>query len=64
MKKITSALVLFFSISLAVAQSSCSTAVTVVLNSTTTAPSFTSENGTAPTQLCGLGNEEALHHDL
>ena len=56
MKKITSALVLFFSISLAVAQSSCSTAVTVVLNSTTTAPSFTSENGTAPTQLCGLAN--------
>jgi hypothetical protein len=54
MKKITSALVLFFSVSLAVAQSSCTTAVTVMLNSTTTAPAFTAENGAAPTQLCGL----------
>ena len=54
MKKITSSIVLFFSISLAVAQSSCATPVSVLLNSTTTAPAFTSENGTAPSQLCGL----------
>lgn len=54
MKKITFSLVLFFSLSLAVAQSSCATAVTVVLNSTTTTPSFTAENGAAPTLLCGL----------
>ena len=54
MKKITSILVLLFSISLAVAQTNCTTAVTVALNSTTTAPTFTGENGTAPTLLCGL----------
>ena len=54
MKKITFSLVLFFSLSLAVAQSSCATAVTIVLNSTTTTPSFTVENGAAPTLLCGL----------
>ncbi|MES2410450.1 MAG: FG-GAP-like repeat-containing protein [Bacteroidota bacterium] len=56
MKKITFILVLFFSLSLAVAQTSCDTALPVVLNSITTAPSFTGENGTAPTQLCGLPN--------
>lgn len=54
MKKITFLLVLLFSLSLAVAQTSCATAVTIALNSTTTAPSFTGENGAAPTQLCGL----------
>ena len=56
MKKITCVLVLFFSITSALAQTSCATAITVALNSTTTAPSFTGENGAAPTQLCGLGN--------
>ncbi|WP_309613043.1 FG-GAP-like repeat-containing protein [Flavobacterium sp.] len=59
MKKITSALVLFFSISFAVAQSSCATALSVALNSTTTAPAFSGENGAAPTQLCSMGNGTA-----
>ena len=56
MKKITCVLVLFFSITSALAQTSCATVITVALNSTTTAPSFTGENGAAPTLLCGLGN--------
>ncbi|QBZ99031.1 CRTAC1 family protein [Flavobacterium sangjuense] len=59
MKKITSVIVLFFSLSFAVAQTSCATALNVDLNSTTTAPAFTSENGVAPTMLCGLGNGTA-----
>ena len=59
MKKITFSLVLFFSLSFAVAQTNCATAVTVALNSTTTAPSFTGENGVAPTLLCGIGNGAA-----
>ena len=59
MKKITSALVLFFSISFAFAQSSCATALSVALNSTTTAPAFSGENGAAPTQLCSMGNGTA-----
>ena len=54
MKKNTLVLVLLFSISFANAQSSCATALTIALNSTTTAPAFTAENGTAPTLLCGL----------
>ena len=54
MKKTTTILVLLFSISFAVAQTSCATAVTVALNSTTTAPAFTGENGASPTLLCGL----------
>lgn len=37
------------------AQANCSSAATVALNSITTVPSFNAENGTAPTQLCGLG---------
>jgi hypothetical protein len=54
MKKITLVLVLLISISFANAQSSCATALTVALNSTTTAPAYTAENGDAPTLLCGL----------
>ena len=59
MKKITAVLVLFISITSVVGQSSCDTALTVALNSTTTAPAFTGENGAAPTLLCGLGNGSA-----
>ena len=59
MKKITLSLVLFFSLSIALAQTSCATAVTVALNSITSAPAFTGENGAAPTILCGIGNGEA-----
>lgn len=44
----------FFCFSIAMAQTNCNTATEIQLNSTTTAPSFTNENGTAPTLLCGL----------
>ena len=60
MKKITSVIVLFFSISFAIAQTDCSTAVTVLLGSTTTAPAFTNETGTPPTSFCGLNNNNGL----
>ena len=56
MKKNTLVLVLLFSIAFANAQSSCATALTVTLNSTTTAPAFTAETGTLPTLFCGIGN--------
>ncbi len=39
---------------MAFSQSNCITAVTVALNSTTTAPAYTTETGTTPTQLCNL----------
>lgn len=54
MKKTLSFIIVFFSVTVAIAQGSCDTAVTVALNSTTTAPAFTNETGTAPTQLCGF----------
>jgi hypothetical protein len=57
MKKELLSLVLFFSITIGMAQANCSSAVAVLLNSTTTAPSFTTETGTAPTLLCGLTNQ-------
>ena len=60
MKKITYLIVLFFSASLAIAQTDCSNAVTVILGSTTTAPAFTNETGTPPTSFCGLNNNNAL----
>ena len=47
---------MLFFIAFAHAQSSCATAVTVAINSTTTAPAYTNETGTAPTALCGLAN--------
>ena len=56
MKKTLHFIIVFFCFTAAIAQGSCDTAVTVALNSTTTAPAFTNENGTAPTQLCGLAN--------
>lgn len=56
MKKTTLLIVLFFSASIAIAQTNCTNAVSVLLGSTTTAPSFSSENGTAPTLFCGLFN--------
>jgi hypothetical protein len=56
MKKTLLSLFLFFSISAVFAQANCAAALTVALGSTTTAPAFTSENGTAPSSLCGLGN--------
>jgi hypothetical protein len=56
MKKITSVIVLFFCATVAIAQQDCSTPASILLNSTTTAPAFTGENGTAPTLFCGLNN--------
>ena len=56
MKKTLFFLTCFFSITIALAQADCSTPAVVLLGSTTTAPAFTAETGTAPTLLCGLGN--------
>ena len=56
MKKTTFLIVLLFSISFVKAQTNCGNAVSVLLNSTTTAPSFTNETGTPPTAFCGLNN--------
>jgi hypothetical protein len=56
MKKTILLLILFFSTSMIVAQSDCASAIAVALNSTTTAPPFTNENGTVPPLLCGLTN--------
>ena len=36
------------------AQGTCATALNVLINTTTSAPAFTTETGTAPTTLCGL----------
>lgn len=56
MKKTTFLIVLLFSISFVKAQTNCGNAEAVLLNSTTTAPSFTNETGTPPTAFCGLNN--------
>ncbi len=56
MKKITLITVLFFSVTLAIAQQNCSTPATILLNSTTTAPAFATETGAPPTVFCGLNN--------
>ena len=56
MKKTLLSLFTIFSFTVVMAQGNCNTAVTVAVGSTTTAPAFTSETGTAPTQLCGLPN--------
>jgi hypothetical protein len=58
MKK-TLSIVLFLAVTSVIGQTNCATAITVALNSTTTAPAFSGENGTAPTQLCGLPNGAA-----
>jgi hypothetical protein len=42
------------------AQGTCGTALPLTLNSTNTAPSFTGQTGTAPTQLCGLTNQNGI----
>ncbi|MFZ4671494.1 MAG: FG-GAP-like repeat-containing protein [Flavobacterium sp.] len=55
MKK-TLAILLFFIINIGIGQTNCSNSLSVALNSTTTAPAFTNETGTAPITLCGLAN--------
>ncbi len=59
MKKTLSFLLFLFCAATAIAQGTCNTAVTVAINSTTNAPSFTNETGTPPTTLCGLSNGAA-----
>lgn len=54
MKKTTLIFVLLFNGMFAIAQTNCSNALEVTLGSTTTAPTFTGESGTAPTALCSL----------
>ena len=56
MKKTLPLILTFFGISLGMAQGTCATALTVAVGSTTSAPSFNSENGTIPSPLCGLNN--------
>lgn len=56
MKKIIPLFILFLCTSLTFAQYDCSNALDVDLNSTTTAPPFTNENGVVPPLLCGLFN--------
>jgi ASPIC and UnbV/FG-GAP-like repeat/Secretion system C-terminal sorting domain len=60
MKKTLFFLTYFFSITIAMAQADCSTPIGILLNSTTTAPAFTNETGAAPTQFCGLNNNNQL----
>jgi hypothetical protein len=57
MKKILLLVISFFSVTIVMAQEHCDSALTVVLGNTTTAPSFANESGEAPTQLCGLTNQ-------
>ena len=59
MKKTLLFVVLLLSSTFIFSQSNCNSALTVALNSTNTAPSYTSETGVAPTQLCGLNNGTA-----
>ncbi len=56
MKKSLSIFILFFIYQLSMAQADCSTPLSILLGSTTTAPAFTNETGTVPTNLCGLTN--------
>lgn len=56
MKKTLFFFSLFFCFSIAMAQSNCDTALNITLNSINTAPSYAAENGTAPSNLCGLNN--------
>ena len=60
MKKTLTIMILFISYSVVFAQANCSSALAVALNSTTTAPAFTNESGTAPTVFCGLNNNNTL----
>ena len=56
MKKTLPVFFFFFSYAVVVAQANCNSALTVLINTTTTAPAFTSETGTPPTLLCGLSS--------
>lgn len=56
MKKTLSLIITLLSCTIAMAQANCESALTIAIGSTTTAPSFTNENGTPPTLLCGLTN--------
>jgi hypothetical protein len=56
MKKTLSLIITLLSCTGAMAQANCESALTIAIGSTTTAPSFTNENGTPPTLLCGLTN--------
>lgn len=56
MKKTTFFLTFFFSFTFAIAQTNCNSALNVTLNSTITAPPFTNETGTYPTNICNLTN--------
>ena len=57
MKKTLLLVISLFSVTLVMAQEHCDSALTVVLGNTTTAPPFANESGEAPTQLCGLTNQ-------
>ena len=54
MKKSLLFLILIFGVSASFAQGSCNTALDVLVNTTTSAPAYTNETGTAPTALCGM----------
>ena len=59
MKKTLPLFVLFFTTSFLFAQTNCGNAVAVVMNTTTTVSAYSSDNGVAPTQLCGLNGGSA-----
>lgn len=54
MKKITFIVLFLFGLTATIAQTNCTNALPILLNSTTTAPSFVGETGNPPMQLCGL----------
>jgi len=54
MKRILLLFGLLFGFSIANAQTTCDTATSILLGSTTTTPSFTVQSGTAPTNICGM----------
>ena len=60
MKKTLSLIITLLSCTGAMAQANCESALTIAIGSTTTAPSFTNENGTPPTLLCGLTNPNGI----
>ncbi|MGK4567425.1 FG-GAP-like repeat-containing protein [Flavobacterium sp. 3HN19-14] len=58
MKKITTILFIL-TVAIVSGQTSCENPISVGLNTTTTAPSFTAENGTPPSNVCGMNNGAA-----
>ena len=54
MKKSLLFLIFILGTSLSFAQGSCNTALNVLVNTTTSAPAYTNETGTAPTAICGM----------